>query len=73
MKEGNLLKKLEEKLNLSIFVNDNDHNISNEVTNHIGIYFPYLTAIWNNIVSFFSSAWTWFLNTISNPIINFFK
>ena len=63
----------EEKLNLSIFVNDNDHNISNEVTNHIGIYFPYLTAIWNNIVSFFSSAWTWLLNTIINPIINFFK
>lgn len=63
----------EEKINLSIFVNDNDHNISNEVNNKISIYFPYLRNIWNNIVTFFNSAWTWFLNTIINPIIKFFK
>lgn len=63
----------EESINLSVFVNDNDHNISNELNNKTNIFFPYLRNIWNVIVNFFRSSWKWLLNTIIKPVINFFK
>ena len=62
----------EEDINLSIFVNDNDHDLSN-VNTSSNNNSSFLKAIWNAISLFFTNTWNWFMNVIVNPIIKLFR
>ena len=62
----------EEDIKLSIFVNDNDHNLSN-INSSSTIDYSFIKNIWDAITLFFINSWKWFINTIVNPIIKLFK
>lgn len=62
----------EEDINLSIFVNDNDHDLSN-VNTSSNNNSSFLKAIWDAISLFFINTWNWFMNVIVNPIIKLFR
>ena len=61
----------EEKIRLSIYVNDNKKNQVNELSSILESLSS--MSIWNKIIMLFKSTWSWILNTIINPIINLFN
>ncbi len=62
----------EENINLAIFVNDNDNDLINEQIKDSSLDFSFFKAMWKAIATFFKVTWNWFINSIVNPLKNWF-